>query len=76
MKSTRVFLEMDRSRKERELRRLNVLKKKVREKSGTKVEVDSMYDRENLRIIWKNVRKIIMREKQLELEEWISIEYV
>ena len=32
-----------------------------------------MYDHENLRIVWKNVRKIRMREKQLELEEWMSM---
>ena len=30
-----------------------------------------MYDSENLRIVWKNVRKIRMREKPLE--EWMSI---
>ena len=33
-----------------------------------------MYDRLNLRIVWKNVRKIRIREgKQLELEEWMSM---
>ena len=32
-----------------------------------------MYDRDSLRIVWNNVRKIIMREKQLELEEWMSM---
>ena len=63
------FLELDWSREERELRRLNVLKKK----SGTKVEVDSMYDHDNLLIGWKNAMKIRMREKQLELEEWMSV---
>ena len=45
----------------------------VREKSLTKVVVDSMYDRESLCIVWKNVRKIRMREKQLELEGWMSM---
>ena len=52
------YLEMDRSKEEREQRRLNV-KKKVREKGGTKIEVDDMHDRD-LRIAWKNVRKIRM----------------
>ena len=32
-----------------------------------------MYDRENLCSVWKNVRKIRMREKQLEMEEWMSM---
>ena len=29
----------------------------VRENSGTKIEVDGMYDHKNLRIVWKNVKK-------------------
>ena len=32
-----------------------------------------MYDCGNLRIVWKNVRKIRMSEKQLELKEWMRI---
>ena len=35
----------------------------VGEKSGTKVDVDGTYDCENLCIVWKNVKKIRMREK-------------
>ena len=50
---------MDRSREEREA---ECDEAKVREESGTNIEVD-----ENLRIVWENVRKIRMREKQLEL---------
>ena len=46
---------------------------KVREKSETTVDIDSIYHRENLRIVWNNVRKIRIKEKQLELEEWLSI---
>ena len=32
-----------------------------------------MHDSENLRLIWKNVRKIRMRENQLGLEERMSM---
>ena len=35
---------------------------KVREKSVTKVEADSMHDRDILRIVWNNVWKIRMRK--------------
>ena len=33
----------------------------------------TVYDCENLCIVWKNVRKIGMREKQLELGNWMRI---
>ena len=42
---------------------------KVREKREKIIEVDGIYYCDNLRIVWKNVRTIRMREKQLELEE-------
>ena len=65
-------LEMDRSREER-AEKVECAEEKVREKSGTKVEVDSLYDCENLRIVWKNVRKIRMTERQLGLGDRMSM---
>ena len=57
------------SREEREKRRERVHERKAKwEKRGKKCRVEKL----TVKVVWKNVRKIRTREKQMELEEWIK----
>ena len=69
-----VFLEMDLSREEREVRKARVMKlKEERILKERQQEVNGMAtEKRSIAVVWKNVRKMRSRERQSEIMDWIE----
>ena len=66
-----VFLEQDVSREEREKMRLMIQEMKAEWELRGKLD-QRRKNKSTVKLVWKNVRKIRTREKQMELEVWMK----
>ena len=62
------FLEQDVSREEREKRREDFRNGEQNERREEKYREEKL----TVKMVWKNVRKIRTRQKQMELQEWMN----